>query len=73
MMPNGRVTLSRQVLRLDDGHRIARRRRRTAGDRAQDLLFYLLPVASIVLLACCCVLLFWIGAAVQRLLRGEGI
>jgi len=73
MTPDGKVTLSRQVFRLDDGHRIYRRRR-TAADRAQDIFFlYLLPAAVILLLAACWVLLFWIGAAVQRMLRGEGI
>jgi len=74
MMRDGKVTLSRQVLRLDNGRHVYRRRRRTAGERAQELLFvYVLPVAIIVLLACCWVLLFWIGSAIERILRGEGI
>jgi len=72
--PNGRITLSSQVVRLDDGRRIYRRRRATTGERVQDLLLrYVLPAGAMLMLAICWVLLFWIGATVERVLRGEGI
>jgi len=71
---NGKVTLSSQVVRLDDGRPIYRRRRATTSERVQDLLFrYVLPAGAMLMLAICWVLLFWIGAAIERVLRGEGI
>jgi len=71
---DGKIALSSQVVRLDDGRRIYRRRRMTTSERVQDLLFrYVLPAGAMLMLAICWVLLFWIGAIVMRVLRGEGI
>jgi hypothetical protein len=71
MSPDGKVTLSPSVVHLDDGRRIYRRRR-TSLDRAHEVFFlYLLPACVLLFLVLCWVLIYWIGSAIERVLRGS--
>ncbi len=63
---NGKVTLSPQVFRLDQHHRMYRRRR-SWQDITVDIVFtYVVPAAVLVFALACWAIIFWAGAAVLR-------